>query len=133
MVQFPISFSNIRPWQQTRPPEPIWASGDIIDATLVELQGDKARLRLSDNTEFTAHAHAIKGEIGETLTFQVNQHAKGLTLTQIFEKPRQEAVQRGNALPEDELKTFTNTLENIKECDELRTEKRQEQARKSPA
>jgi len=109
-----------------------WHSGDVIQAILTDVSGGKATLRTSDDTMFTADASSIQGQVGDTLTFQVNRGREGFTLTQILDRRSFNEImraERGNATLIDgyeENKELLSNIEYMKEAEELRAEYRQE-------
>jgi len=111
-----------------------WQTGDVIQALLSDITGGKATLRMEDGTTFTADAANLQGQVGDTLTFQVNRNQEGFSLTQMLERrPSRgaERAERGTATLIDgyeENKELVNNLESMKEADELRAEYRQERA-----
>jgi len=112
-----------------------WGVGDTIQAVLSEINQGKATLRTADDIVFTADASSIKGNVGDTLNFQINRDGNNVSLTQIHNNrpARAERRDRGNASLIDgyaEFKELSNNLENIKENEELRMEYRQEQSAK---
>jgi len=133
-----IFVSNQNPTQMhagQRNPGAAWQTGDVISALLSDITGDKATLRTEDGFTFTANATNIQGQVGDTLTFQVNRNNEGFSLTQMFNRSFQETLQaeRGNATLIDgyeETKELVNNVEAMKEADELRADYHKERAAK---
>ncbi|MCL2216205.1 MAG: flagellar hook-length control protein FliK [Defluviitaleaceae bacterium] len=113
-----------------------WNTGDVVTALLSDVTGGKATLRTEDGFTFTANAADLQGQVGDTLSFQVNRKRDGFSLTQILERRTPqgaEQAERGNATLIDgyeENKELANNIEAMKEADELRAEYRQERAAK---
>ena len=79
---------------------------------------------------FTADASAIRGQVGDNLTFSVKRTQQGYELTQVTDRKQNTetpAPRRGRATTMDAIKDFTQTIESIKENNELRSEFQQEQ------
>ncbi|MCL2840151.1 MAG: DUF6240 domain-containing protein [Defluviitaleaceae bacterium] len=113
-----------------------WNTGDMLQAILSDVNGGKATLRTEDGFTFTANASDIQGNVGDTLTFQINRTQEGFSLTQMLQgRTFQETLQaeRGSATPVDgyeEHKELVNNVESMREAETLREEYRQEREAK---
>lgn len=117
---------------------PNWPSANVLLASFESVDANgRATLRsLSDDVIFTADASNIRGNVGDQLTFNVNRDAdNNVTFTQIVRNrtAAERAERRArfqdevkNAVPM-EMKAFSETLESIKEKEELRVEHRKAQ------
>lgn len=120
--------------------DPSWPRINVVLAIFESVDNGRATLRsVGDDVVFTADASNIKGNVGEQLTFNVNRDSdNNLILSQIVRRSAEEKAHlRGelrkvgramaNATPADEMKAFSQTLEDIKETEELRVEHRKAQ------
>jgi len=113
-----------------RRPEVNWATGQTISALFESLSGDTATLRTADDITFTADASSITGRVGETLRFWVQRTRTGFKLTQDVAPDAKPQFGRGVPTALDGLRGVANTLDQMRETEELRDEHRQEQAAK---
>ncbi|MCL2202320.1 MAG: flagellar hook-length control protein FliK [Defluviitaleaceae bacterium] len=112
-----------------RRPEMVWQTGQTISAMLESIEDGTATLRAEGDVLFTARAEDIQGQVGDSLAFSVRRTRQGYELTQVIDSPAT-APPRGKATSMDAIKDFSQTMESIKENNELRAEYRQEQAQK---
>ncbi|MDR0273726.1 MAG: flagellar hook-length control protein FliK [Clostridiales bacterium] len=111
--------------------EPTWTTGQSITALFESVSGGTATLRTEDGVVFTADASSITGRVGDTLRFMVQRSRTGFKLTQDLGNPAQKRdIGRGVKSALDGLRGVANTLNQMKETEELRDEHRQEQAQK---
>ena len=115
----------------------LFQTGDVISAILTDITNGRATLRSDNDFTFHADAKSLNGTIGETLTFTVTLGRDGISLTQTGTRPSfrevQERAERGRATLIDgyaENRDMINTLETIRETEELRAEHRKEQSAK---
>ncbi|MCL1878528.1 MAG: DUF6240 domain-containing protein, partial [Defluviitaleaceae bacterium] len=110
---------------------PDWRTGQTISALFESLDGTTATLRTEDGVVFTADSSSIQGRVGDTLRFWVQQSRTGFKLTQDLGSPAVKAKIGGGVKSAlDGLRGVVNTLDSMKETQELRDEHRQEQAQK---
>ncbi|MCL2604889.1 MAG: flagellar hook-length control protein FliK [Defluviitaleaceae bacterium] len=106
----------------------VWQHGQTISAVLEGIDNGTASLRAEGDVLFYADASAIKGNVGDQLTFTVRRTRQGYELTQLTERnPSAAPPHRGRATSMDAIKEFTQTIDSIKENNELRSEFQQEQ------
>jgi hypothetical protein len=95
------------------------------------LSGETATLRTEDGVVFTADASSIQGRVGDNLRFWVQRSRTGFKLTQDLANPAvKKQIGRGVQSALDGLRGVANTLDQMRETEELRDEHRQEQAAK---
>ena len=110
-----------------RRPEMNWQHGQTITATLESITNGTATLRIpgegadKEDVLFHADASALRGQVGDRLTFSVRRTENGYALTQLDERPAS-TPQRGRATSMDAISDFTQTMESIKETNEYRAE-----------
>jgi hypothetical protein len=110
--------------------EVAWTTGQSIAALFESTDGTTATLRSEDGVVFTADASSIQGRVGETLRFMVQRTRTGFKLTQDLTAAQKKQIGRGVTSALDALRGVANTLDQMKETEELRDEHRQEQAAK---
>ncbi|MCL2049205.1 MAG: flagellar hook-length control protein FliK [Defluviitaleaceae bacterium] len=114
-----------------RRPEVSWSTGQIITARFESLDGNTATLRTEDDIVFTADSSSIAGRVGDNLRFWVQRTRTGFKLTQDLSNPNaKKQIGRGVQSALDGLRGVANTLDQMRETEELRDEHRQEQAQK---
>ncbi|MCL2198432.1 MAG: flagellar hook-length control protein FliK [Defluviitaleaceae bacterium] len=110
---------------------PNWNTGQTISALFESLSGETATLRTEDGVVFTADASSIQGRVGDNLRFWVQRSRTGFKLTQDLSNPAvKKQIGRGVQSALDGLRGVANTLDQMRETEELRDEHRQEQAAK---
>ncbi|MCL1844737.1 MAG: flagellar hook-length control protein FliK [Defluviitaleaceae bacterium] len=108
-----------------------WSTGQSINALFESLEATTATLRTEDGVVFTADSSSIQGKVGDTLRFWVQQTRTGFKLTQDMGGPAVKAkIGGGVKTALDGLRGVVNTLDSMRETQELRDEHRQEQAQK---
>lgn len=111
--------------------EVAWTTGQTITALFESVSGDTAALRTEDGVFFTADASSIMGRAGDNLRFWVQRTRTGFKLTQDLANPAaKKQIGRGVQSALDGLRGVANTLDQMRETEELRDEHRQEQAAK---
>ncbi|MCL2187142.1 MAG: flagellar hook-length control protein FliK [Defluviitaleaceae bacterium] len=115
--------------QNNRRPEMVWQHGQTISAQLESIENGTATLRAEGDVLFTANASDIRGQVGDTLTFNVRRNGSGFALTQVHDSEAV-ALPRGRATSMDAIKDFTQTMDGIKENNDLRAEMKEEHSQK---
>ncbi|MCL2223667.1 MAG: flagellar hook-length control protein FliK [Defluviitaleaceae bacterium] len=108
-----------------------WSTGQTITALFESVNDNLATLRTEDGVTFTADASSIQGRVGDNLRFLVQRTRTGFRLTQDVPSLQQKKqIGRGVSSALDALRGVANTLDQMKDTEELREDHRQEQAAK---